>query len=260
MLALCRALLRRTIREYRWRLVVVPAALGLGVVLLSLVATRFTGGFTPATRRSLEGFAESFLGSTSTSAVAVAFVLFQMPTIVLLFSSATASSIAQNLVGDELRRGSLEVLLTAPVSRPKVVGSLLGTTVALATTSFAVFAGTALGSAVVALRLIDAPPVDLPTRYWLLVGPLPFAVVILSAALSLLVAVRFPIVGELRAGTLNVSQTLATMPALALLLYLTARPGLPSTGLLVVTSVLALTGAAAAWIYARSQLPKVIFR
>jgi hypothetical protein len=242
---LARALCWRSQREQGWlRLLLVP--LGFGALLVAVGAISFyvPGVLTGPTRAALKQLGTKYFGSvTSDERLALAFLLLQAPALLALAASMTAASIAQNSVGTEAARGTLEQLAGAPVTMRSLFEAVLTSVFVLTVQSWLLLACTTLGVAAGGVLLLGGA-LHLPASYWLWAIALPVPLALWASAISLYLSFRFPSLLEARTGTINVGLIVPMLPAVSVLLLATLRRDIPGFGLSIGTMIVSLVGTA----------------
>lgn len=244
-LRVARALCWRNRREQGWlRLVVVPVAFGALLVGIGAVAFYVPGVLTGPTRNALASLGSQYFGAAhNNTRLALAFIILQAPSLLALAASMTAASIAQNAVGTESARGSLEVLASGPVTMRSLFNAVLSSVFVLTVQSWFLLAFATLGVAAGGLIALGGT-VHLPASYWVFAVVLPVPLALFAAAISLYLSFAFPAFLELRAGTMNVGLFVPMLPAIAVMLLTTLRRDIPSLNLCVGVMAVSIVGTA----------------
>jgi ABC-type Na+ efflux pump permease subunit len=187
---------------------------------------------TPHTRQALEFVARRYFGSLPDHrlALAAAFVAFHGPFVLALLASFTAAHIPLTVIGSEMNRGTMELLLAAPTSLRTLVLAMLAASLSFAVVSWAVLSSVTLGTSFLIIWATGVGQLLSGQTYWVIAILLPLSLTILSGLLSVFVLLRFPSLARFRPGLLinqNPAVLAAVAPALLSLLVLTFRPEVP---------------------------------
>lgn len=253
LLDLYRAITWRLWLEQRRSIVALPLLLSalFGSVLL---VTQFSPGLlTATTLRALRAATQNDGTAAAPDALARAFIEHQAPYLLALFAGLSAASVTARLLGDEVDRGSLELLLATRHGVRTVGGAVLLAASTMSGLSWAIL----WGLSTVLVRAFDAVlglHVSVPIDGLAASVAMQLCLALLSAELTMIVMLLCPALARLRTGfTGDPMMLIGALPPLVAFIVANVLPGASGYRLslcaLAVASVLWVLGAASiqAW-------------
>jgi ethanolamine transporter len=219
------ALIWRGYREQRAKLLVLPLIFAALILTFSLAIS--FGAIGPSAHRSLSLNASPYVGGLHDNLGRAMAALFnQGPFLIAFFAAFTGTVVAQNSVGSEAARGGLELLLSVTDRVRELIVALLVGSFVLTLIGWVVLALGTLGVAAIVL-VVQGASFHLPLAYLLVAVVMPLALAVWANQLSLFLALTFPRLAQMRAGSFSsVLQLVGMAPAYALFLLVNLRPGL----------------------------------
>lgn len=217
------AMLWRLWKADRVGIFIVPFAGGLVVLAAGLTLIYAPFLLTGPTRHALQATATAYRFLPPNQAMLMALVAQQVPFLIALFTALAGSAAGQRAVGDEASRGSLEILLAGPFTIVQIAGALLCSAVSATIISSVIVIASAGFSSILLLAskgLLHAVPFGVFLSYI----PMQIGMALLSAEMSVLIALVLPKFAELRAGlSASPAQLVAALPALGLFILVNLR-------------------------------------
>lgn len=227
----------RVLRAYLWRTwreggrTLLKSSLFFSVLLVAVVLSIFLipNLLTTATRQSLEFYSRHYFGSLPDSRVAwaAAFLIIEGPFFVAFLASFTAANIPLNIIGSEINRGTMELLLAAPIRLRTLVLAMFTASLSFAVASWAVLSFVTLVLSFFTLWGMGISQLMPEPTYWESAFLLPLSLAILAGLLSVLLLLLFPSLARFRTGMLvtqNPVILIAASPAVFSFLVITLRP------------------------------------
>ncbi|CAM3561575.1 hypothetical protein HYSC106933_10730 [Hydrogenibacillus schlegelii] len=225
------------LRAYLWRTwreggrTLLKSSLFFSVLLVAVVLSIFLipNLLTTATRQSLEFYSRHYFGSLPDSRVAwaAAFLIIEGPFFVAFLASFTAANIPLNIIGSEINRGTMELLLAAPIRLRTLVLAMFTASLSFAVASWAVLSFVTLVLSFFTLWGMGISQLMPEPTYWESAFLLPLSLAILAGLLSVLLLLLFPSLARFRTGMLvtqNPVILIAASPAVFSFLVITLRP------------------------------------
>lgn len=246
---LTKAMLWDDVRSQGWRLLAFPVAIGLAFLGYNIAMSQMPGVFTGATVDSLERFSERYFGGIEDDqSLFLAALLVQGPYFLGLLASLLAVVATTNGAGERVRRGELELLLSAPYSPRQVFLALISSSLLVTLGEVLVLSVITLGGVTATLLLMDvtlqSSVVELASLAFL--TPLPLA--LWATLVAVFAQLRYPGVSLYGMGVDNPLILVALGPAILLLLVMISFRGfdpiLGALAALVVPTVGVLVGIA----------------
>jgi ABC-type Na+ efflux pump permease subunit len=222
-LRLGRALTVRCVKEQGKWIVLNPVLFAGFFVAVAVSALLFPHYLTGPTRHSLEVGAQQYGNVSYQAAMTLALLLNVAPYFLPIFGAMLGSSVAQNLVGNEVSRGGIELLLSAPYSRPEILLGLLLTAFSLTAINWLGLGLTSIVGASVLLHILHVDVLHYGGRLlFSLTFPLPLAY--LSSLIAMVCLILYPRLAQVRTGSTNLLQLFAMLPSVVLLLVVNLFP------------------------------------
>ncbi|MBE3551037.1 MAG: hypothetical protein IMX03_07430 [Brockia lithotrophica] len=225
------------LRAYTWRtwreggrtLLIISLLFSVLLVAVVLMIFYIPNLLTSSTRQSLEFYSRHYFGSLPDSrlAWAAAFLIIEGPFLVAVFTSFTAANIPLNIIGGEINRGTMELLLAAPIRLRTLVLAMLAASLSFAVASWAVLSFVTLVLSFFTLWGMGVSQLMPEPTYWESAFLLPLSLAVLAGLLSVLLLLLFPSLARFRTGMLvtqNPVVVIAVSPALFSLLAIVLRP------------------------------------
>lgn len=224
-LRLAGALVWRGYREQRAKLLILPLIFAALILAFSLAIS--FGAISSSAHHGLTLNASPYFGGLHDNLGRAMAALFnQGPFLIAFFAAFTGTIVAQNSVGSEAARGGLELLLSVTYRVSEMVVALLFGSFVLTLMGWVVLALGTLGVAAVVLAVHGAS-FHLPLTYLAVAVVMPLAMAVWANQLSLFLALTFPRLAQMRAGSFSsVLQLVGMVPAYALFLLVNLRPDL----------------------------------